>query len=642
LISATAVTQGCRVPAGPRAAAPTPQAGSAAPLYRFHSGDRLVYDIDYKSTGSTNFAALFQNQDAGASEQQITGEVQATHFKSSLQGELSVTVLGNRGEDFKIAFSLRDSVARLNVNGQEADQQAATIAADLGRGVLAIVDPTGKVVSLRFDAAAAEFSKTYGRAVLALLQFVLPKDPAAGIRQWEASEYDPAGQYIARYEAEASPSDAATTAIFKKTKIRYLELSDASEQGKHEVPTVITPGGQVQAVFDLTGGHLVSLNGTDSQITAIAGKTVGSSETTIKLNLKETQTLSNQDLRAIRREGAQREKSAAAVPLFVKPSEHETELRIARAELREDTTESLLSALDRAEAAAGTRVDETTLFVKFRALVYLHPESCRAIAKTLSRADAAGLSMRVLPAALKAVGSSAGQNAIAAAIRMRGDDWPALSKLIPNLAMAESPTVTAVRTLRDLAAGSQVPEVVSTAELGLGIMARSLTSESPGRSAKLVDLFIKWIDAASSESETRLFLLVLGNAGSRRSLPVVRRFVSDHSPVLRSAAISALRFVDSEEADDLLISALNSESDPEVRLKAAFSLSYREMNRATFDAQRKSFEADADERVRVSLLDNLWKARQSFPEVVDVVRQAAAKDASKEVRKAASQLLTGQ
>src|SRR5262249_58341279 len=134
---------------------------------------------------------------------------------------------------------------------------------------------------------------------------------------WEASEHDPAGQYIARYEAEASPSDAATTAIFKKTKIRYLELSDASEQGKHEVPTVITPGGQVQAVFDLTGGHLVSLNGTDSQITAMAGKTVGSSETTIKLNLKERQTLSNQDLKAIRREGAEREKSAAAVPFFV-------------------------------------------------------------------------------------------------------------------------------------------------------------------------------------------------------------------------------------------------------------------------------------------------------------------------------------
>jgi HEAT repeat protein len=108
---------------------------------------------------------------------------------------------------------------------------------------------------------------------------------------------------------------------------------------------------------------------------------------------------------------------------------------------------------------------------------------------------------------------------------------------------------------------------------------------------------------------------------------------------LRSAALSALRFVDSTEADDLLISALSTDSDAEVRVKAAFSLSYREMNKATFNAQKKSFEADLDERVRLSVLDNLWKARQSFPEVVHLVQQAAATDGSKEVREGAAKLL---
>jgi hypothetical protein len=147
------------------------------------------------------------------------------------------------------------------------------------------------------------------------------------------------------------------------------------------------------------------------------------------------------------------------------------------------------------------------------------------------------------------------------------------------------------------------------------------------------------VEAAKSESETRLFLLVLGNAGSVQALPVIKRHLSDHSPALRAAAVTALRFVDSRDTEDLSVSALSSDPDAEVRAKAVFSLSYRQMNPTTFGAQKKAFETDQDLGVRLSLLENLWKSRQAFSEVVEIVKRAAENDASKEVRQAAGRLL---
>ena len=43
--------------------------------------------------------------------------------------------------------------------------------------------------------------------------------------------------------------------------------------------------------------------------------------------------------------------------------------------------------------------------------------------------------------------------------------------------------------------------------------------------------------------------------------------------------------------------------------------------------------------VRLAALENIWNLHESFPEVRRLVRQSAANDPSKEVRKAAAEIM---
>jgi hypothetical protein len=493
------------------------------------------------------------------------------------------------------------------------------------------------VRSVLFDAGTASPSQSFGRTLLSLTQFVFPDDPDARTDQWESSEEGPSGQYVARYEPEAGASGDKPFATFHKKKLYYTSPREESDANK--LSQVIAPAGELVTRFDTADGYLLSVDGSESEVTSIAGKTVARSETTLTLTYKSRQTLSYIALQELRNEKSERERTGRWLALYFKRSKEEMESSIAATELGKETEESLLAQLADAESAGAANSDHTDLFLKFKALVQLHPESCQKLGSVLAKADTNGVSMKLLAKALNAVGSPEAQNALADAIRARGEDWPALSKLIPMLAFAGPPTEIAENTVKEIADHCANSDIARTAKLSLGTMARNLEKVSPERSASLTDSIMKSLDLSASPDDKRLYLLVLGNAGSTRALPVISRFLSDPSPALRAAAVSALRLCDSSSADDLLAKALASDADPAVRNQAAFSLSYRRMNPSTFEVQRKVFEGDKDESLRLSVLNNLWKARLAFPEVVQIVKRASATDASKEVRQAATRLL---
>jgi len=247
--------------------------------------------------------------------------------------------------------------------------------------------------------------------------------------------------------------------------------------------------------------------------------------------------------------------------------------------------------------------------------------------------------MRILTGALGAVGHTEAQTALVTAVRARPQDWSALSMLIPALGGVNSPTQMAEDTLRDLAFNSPNPDIASTAQLILGSIARNLAETSPQRAEKIVDLFIKQIESSSSADGIRQILLVLGNAGSTRAFSTIARFMTHSSPALRATAASALRWIAVDQVDPLLVKTLTSDSEAEVRLEAAVALGLREMSEATFNPQKQAFLTDKDDKVRLAVLRNLWKAHQAFPEVRRLVKEAAKTDPSKEVRKAAAEIV---
>jgi hypothetical protein len=300
--------------------------------------------------------------------------------------------------------------------------------------------------------------------------------------------------------------------------------------------------------------------------------------------------------------------------------------------------ESLLAELANLEMSADETKDETTLYLKFKALVYLQPPSSSILGELLTTSHPSSATARILTGALGAVGHREAQEALVSAIESRLEDWPALATLIPVLGSVSLPTPLAEDTLQRLASNSADWNIATTAQLALGAMARRLAEQSPERAAKIVDWAIKNLDSSSSAEVTKQWLLVLGNTGSTTALPGIARFGNDASPELRAIATSALRFIKSSQVDDLLIKILASDSDARVRLEAAVALGFREMNAGSLAAQKQAFLKDKAVNVRLAVLKNLWQTHEAFPEIRQLVKQSAARDASKEVRKAAAEI----
>lgn len=632
----------CEAQSLPKAALSSAASVSLDPaVYHFTMAERIIYRLNYTSESESNFGPLLG---AGDQKAQPGPLGLAQSFKTTVQAEFTVSVLDLFSDNVLVAYSLRNSAVRLIANGQAAQAEAETIKKDLGRDVFALVSRQGKVLSVRCDPAANTLSQNFARALIAVTQFVFPSPPSSNRSQWETQEDDPNGQYIARYQ-QAEPSSnrhrAAQPSLrsFRKVKTRYLPAIEKPGPDEINLPTVITPKGELTANFDLRAGRILNLSGTESETIEMGGKTVGRAQNAVRLDYVGREILDPAKLAAMREASSQRSKLVAAVPLSVTTSKEDSELSIERTELGGATLQSLLADLSNLESSSGER-DETPLYLKFKALIYLHPESSAPLGKILETAPAKGLTMRVLAGALGAVGHQEAQAALVSAISARSADWPALSMLVPALNEPSSPSQLAEDTVRDLALRSANADVAFTAQLTLGTMARNLAETSPERATKIVELFIRQIESSLSVDATRQALLALGNAGSFNAYSTITRFMSDPSPALRAAAALALRWVASERVDAELTRVLTSDPEGAVRLEAAVALGFRQMTGSTFEAQKRAFLTDKNDKVRLALLSNLWKVHQAFPAAGKLVRDAVTKDASQDVRKAAADIIS--
>src|SRR5215470_14174135 len=125
--------------------------------YRFLPGERMVYQLDYNNTSSSDIRGLFEQQQRA----EISGHTQS--LNGSVRAEAVATVLGTTSDDALLVYSLRHATVRLSVNDQDLDKQAAIIRAELGGDVFIEVNLQGNVLSLRFDPSVSRASQNFVR-----------------------------------------------------------------------------------------------------------------------------------------------------------------------------------------------------------------------------------------------------------------------------------------------------------------------------------------------------------------------------------------------------------------------------------------------------------------------------------------------
>jgi hypothetical protein len=603
----------------------TEAAGPGRPSVRFVAGQRLVYQIDLESSSASDFGSLFAE-----------GRSALSHvFEASMKGELAVTVLEADLQHALLAYHLRLENVRFQADGQETPEQSQVIRAALARPVFGLLDGRGRVLSVRFDPATGPPAQHAARTLLAAIQFVgLPPNADPGA-DWEAEEDDPSGTFVAHYHEHADGT-------VHKTKLRYLPPKQAKKSKTIVLTPTIESEGEYVATLDAAVHCLIALSAEEAQSVTYQSRLIGQGDLKLEMQLIRNEQSAAAELAALRAAEAELAKTGRAVPLCAARSSEESRLAIQRQELGTATLESLLADLAEAEAASPEVKDATRLFLRFKALAIVRPESCARLGELLTDAEAGSLRMHILADALEAAGHAKAQAALIASIQGRTGDWPALAMLIPVLGSAESPTPETEHALQSLAFGTHDDNVTAAARLALGNVARSLGEESPARAAKIVDLLLLQLAVSRSAESKWQLLLALGNAGSARALPTLTRFLDDTSPELRGAAAWALRWIDSPRADLLLTTkVLSSDRISSVRLEAVRALRFRETTSANFAAQEKALAAEAEAVVRMALLNNLWDARQSNPKARGLVERAAAGDPAPAVREAASKILEG-
>jgi hypothetical protein len=577
-----------------------------------------------------------------------------------LKGRLTVTVLERMPGRLAVFYRLERPELSLDVDGGRAATQEAVTVSVLSRGIFAELDVQGRVRSLYFDPGTDGFSRNFFRALLAHTQFVVTEPQGrrwgrAGPFRWEIEEEDPNGPCLTRYE-RLTP--VGGQAMFSKAKLAYVrphaeagpaslgvgDLRRVAGSGMRPMPTEVRPTGMMKAVFDEDKGRLLSLEGTESQEISAAGKAFARSRSSFKMRLLETVPVPREVLLAGRRGFSERRSSTDARGLSFELTEDEGQAAIERSELGTATKESLLSDLAAAEAEG--RESDTGLSLKFKALVELHPEVCPELGRILAVAEPGRVTLNVLSMALGSAGHVQAQDALIEAVQAGlagAEDSEKLRFLIECLGMVPHPTERTEDVLREAAESVGKPRAKETALMLLGNMARNLETVSPRRAARIVDWLLGEIGkepgGGGPTRRTQVLLLSLGNSGSKRAQNALMGFMSSPDTGLRATAAAGLRWIRSPEADERLIEALLNDEAPAVRVEAVFALSFRDVGGRVLEAAKLAFLRDQADEVRLTVLRSILARAIDRPDVRRLVEQAADGDRSKDVRKAAADIL---
>lgn len=606
----------------------------AAPVYRFTPGTRLTYKVGYANTAHSDVSVLFGDvkdakENAAAS---TTGLV--NDFKADVRGEMVTTVLEQNAEGWLLACHWQNMTLDIAINGRTSATELAQAKNSLREEHFVQINPRGRVLWVRFAPSTGEIAQGIARTLLANAQFVLPEPGGSG-ETWEAQEDDPNGTSVARYQRGNTDKD---TTSYTKSRLRYVIQPEKRSPGDINVPVVITPEDRRTAKFDTAAGHLIALEGTEKQTTTISNKNTAQSKTDFTLAFVRQEEVAPTDLNALKAQHNERVPVVKSVPLSVQASLAEREASVQKKELGDATTESILEALDAADRDKSGGEDPSALYLKVKALAAVRPEASAALAKKLLTAAPRSNTMRIVTAALGAVNNTEAQNALVTAIRARRSDWAALSQLLPPLGGAPEPTPQAEEILHDLAVNATDVNIASTAQLVLGSIAFNLRETNPERAGKIVEEAAARLDAAATVPLKQRYLLTLGNAGSARGLPALSKYIADANPAIRAVSVYALRFIPDASVNEKLLTALTGDAEPRVRQQAAVALRFREMTAPLFAAQKQAYQQEKEPGIRLVLLQNLWKARQTFPEARQLVVDAQ-KDTNEDLRKAAQSML---
>lgn len=597
-------------------------------LAALRPGHALVADLVYRNRSQSDLRPVFQElkkeHRATASTAGIPGMVR--DVSAVVRGRLEATMLCNEGSDAVIHLRLSDSRVEMRIDGRRSAENSRQISAALSNGVWLTLDARGRISGIRYHAGSDRISRSVAATVASLLQLAAPEQKNA--LQWEAEEEDQTGRYLASYRLLKPLS-------WRKEKRRHLGSPSAAAMPEQRRMLFLPEGGLlVRFNSDRT---LRELSGDDILHLQAGGHQAGISKTGFSLR---NGRLTRPAGRYLEQLGRQYDavRDTAAQSLAQSADREENNRLLYSRKLGALTLADLLGEMAAAEKA-GAGFDDTELYLRLKALIYLQPHAAAVLAEKAVGAAPRSRTFRLLVSALAAIGHREAQQGILTIITSREKDRDTLVELLPLLGMFERPEVAVETAVRDFAYRRNDQDVTFTAQLALGSMAAKLAITDRQRAQRLIEEFLGRYSAPVHEEEISRLLLVLGNAAMEQYLPVMLPHLKNPRVEVRVDAVHALRHFPLPLVGTYLMDALTSDRDASVRYEAANALGYQKLESGHLDALRQRYAVETVPGVRSEMVKTLWKFERQQPGLRDFVRMVARQDVSEDVRKVARGLV---
>lgn len=542
-------------------------------------------------------------------------------FPLTLSAHYTTTVL--RADGMLVSLLTQLDGIKLEMPGEPAAQ--AKLMRDLARPFLQIQELDGKLRSLRIHREVDTIGRGFLKALAASLQFV--RSPK-GDDTWQSEEMDATGEYTAQYRKEPDGTRC------QKSRVHYLHVRAA--QGLVPVSQLGKVTGSLAMTFTLSdgddeAGRLLAAEGRDLlDIDPGPDMPLVSSESTFSLKRIKTTTVEPGPIALALLESAEYTLSPLLQMDTTDSDRRSDEQRVHGASF-----DQLLGAL-RGLPTTDNGSQRAELQTRLSSLFRIQPETTKLASQTIVAGVPEAVAKTVL-GALSGAQSEAGQAALVDLLGEKKLSSDLRQNAVAVLGLSDTPSEATTEALHKALRDTD-PEVRSTAALALGNAAGAQRGASQvGAAEANVDELITLYQAAQTEDEQLLYLQAMGNAGDPRTLPLLQTALQSPSSAVRSAATQALRFINATPVDALLAQLLAQDSSSEVRRAAIFACSFRQIV-AVLPSLQKALSSDKEATVRQDALQLLARHRE-LPTVMQLIRTAAERDPSPEVRRAAAELV---
>jgi HEAT repeat protein len=236
-----------------------------------------------------------------------------------------------------------------------------------------------------------------------------------------------------------------------------------------------------------------------------------------------------------------------------------------------------------------------------------------------------------LAGAAGAAGTPELQSVLVKVAKADGLDVERRGSALVSLTQIDKPDLASFQQLLSIAHdGTADPRLRSASLFMLGAAAGR-----EGADPALMQQLLSFEEAAVESGMLDRYLEALGNTGSAQILPKVVEHLESNDPKVRSAALDALRRLETPEAVSLLQQYATQDPSPQVRIEAVDTLSGHSGSHVI--STYKSMMSDSSASVRSELARALDKRPE--PQAKDLLRKMSLQDSDPNVRQLAAELL---